>query len=218
MEMLAAAYPETPPKALLELTIGRRDERLLELRERLFGREMAGVAACPSCGGRLEMALDAADLRTVSANAAAGELALNSAGYEVRFRPPNTQDLLASSQAEPGMRQQLVLRRCVLAVERDGAAANPEALPAEVIDRVTEQMARADPLADVQLALSCPACGHQWRAAFDIASFLWSEIEAAAGRLLREVHRLAAAYGWSEGEILALSPMRRQYYLAMVGE
>lgn len=218
IDLLAAAYPETPVSALLDLTIGRRDEQLLALRERLFGPGMAAIAACPSCDGRLEMTVDSADLRTASVRNGAAELALASGEYQVRFRPPNSQDLLAAASVQADERREAVLRRCVLAVERAGVPSEPEDLPAEVAERVAIEMAEADPLADVQLALSCPFCGHQWRAAFDIASFLWKEIEAAAGRLLREVHRLAAVYGWSEREILSLSPMRRQYYLAMVGE
>jgi hypothetical protein len=34
--------------------------------------------------------------------------------------------------------------------------------------------------------------------------------------LFDDIHLLAQAYGWSEGEILALSPARRSAYLARV--
>ena len=77
-------------------------------------------------------------------------------------------------------------------------------------------MAQADPQADVQLALSCPVCGHKWQTAFDIVSFFWSEINAWAARILREVHILAWGYGWREADILALRPWRREVYLEMV--
>ena len=79
-------------------------------------------------------------------------------------------------------------------------------------------MAQADPQADVQLALSCPACSHQWQSVFDIVSFFWSEMNAWAYRILREVHILASAYGWREADILAMSPYRRQLYLKMVSK
>jgi hypothetical protein len=46
---------------------------------------------------------------------------------------------------------------------------------------------------------------------------LWREIESMAGRLLRDVHALASAYGWHEKDILALSPVRRQFYLTLIG-
>jgi hypothetical protein len=79
-------------------------------------------------------------------------------------------------------------------------------------------MAEADALGDVQLALTCPQCGHEWQAPFDIASFLWTEINAWAHRTLQDVHELARAYGWREADILALSPWRRQVYLEMISQ
>ena len=41
-------------------------------------------------------------------------------------------------------------------------------------------------------------------------------MEGRAKRLLMDVHLLARAYGWSEAEVLALSPARRRFYLEMV--
>ena len=45
-----------------------------------------------------------------------------------------------------------------------------------------------------------------------------SEIDAWARTILYQVHLLASVYGWSESEILALSPWRRHLYLQMIGE
>lgn len=78
-------------------------------------------------------------------------------------------------------------------------------------------MAEAEPQADVQLALACPACGHRWLATFDVVSYFWSEVNAWAYRVLGEVHTLAFAYCWREEDILAMSPWRRRVYLEMVG-
>lgn len=75
-----------------------------------------------------------------------------------------------------------------------------------------------DPQADIELALTCPACGAQWRTPFDITAFLWRELEAWAMRTLRETHLLATAYGWSEEDILALSAWRRQHYIGLIGD
>ena len=66
------------------------------------------------------------------------------------------------------------------------------------------------------LALACPACGHRWQSVFDIAAFLWREIDAWAQRTLRDVHALARGYGWHESDILALTATRRQIYLEMI--
>jgi len=78
------------------------------------------------------------------------------------------------------------------------------------------RMAKADPQAEVLITMQCPACPHQWSAPLDIGAFFWAELNAWATRMLREVHLLAAAYGWREPDILALSPRRRQLYLEML--
>jgi len=77
-------------------------------------------------------------------------------------------------------------------------------------------MVESDPQSHIELALTCPACEQDWQVVFDIASYLWSEIQTWALRILHEVHILASAYGWREADILALSPLRRQLYLERV--
>ena len=87
---------------------------------------------------------------------------------------------------------------------------------AEVCDAAEERLAAADPGAELELALACPSCDHRWTQDLDPVAFLWAEIDGWARRLAGEVHVLAAAYGWGEAEILALSPLRRRLYLEAV--
>jgi hypothetical protein len=88
-------------------------------------------------------------------------------------------------------------------------------LPEAVVQEINRRMAEADPQADVQVTVSCAACGVAWQAMFDIASFLWGEVDRWARRMLHEVHVLASAYGWTEAEILRLGPWRRRVYLGL---
>ena len=81
---------------------------------------------------------------------------------------------------------------------------------------MAQRLAAADTDADLGVDLSCVACGHDWRAAFDVAEHVWSDVDTAARRLLLDVHRLACAYGWREPDVLALSAARRHYYLELV--
>jgi len=218
VELLSVVYPEASLDCLLGLSIGQRDAELLALRERLFGPEMAGVTVCPQCGGRLDLTLNAAEMRSACAQEPEAGLALSVAGYELQFRPPTSEDLAAALDFDGADEaRNRLLGRCLLSAQRDGATLRSDELPHEVVDSVSDWMARADPLADIQLAVSCPLCDHHWQAAFDIVSFLWREIESLAARLLRDVHTLASAYGWHERDILALSPVRRQFYLALLG-
>jgi|SRR5579863_5158500 hypothetical protein len=204
------------PDGASRLTIGRRDAELLALREWLFGAEMAAVVACPRCKVELDLELDAAEIRSAAIEPPEGEMRLCAHGYEVTFRVPECADLefLEDTDDEESWRQ--LLGRCVLSATRQDGEPLCGELPDEVVEAITAQMANSDPLADIRLALNCPACEHRWLAVFDIVSFLWREITSFARRLLREVHDLASVYGWSEKEILSLSYERRQYYLGLI--
>jgi hypothetical protein len=214
--LLAAACADTSPETLAALSIGKRDALLLTLREQTFGPEMAGLAVC-SCGEQLELSFTALDIRAGSGMQPAQELFLDVAGYELCLRLPNSLDLLAAIYTDLARNRCLLLERCVLSASRDGTPVGVDRLPAEVVETTINRLADADPQADVWLAVSCPSCGTRQRVSFDILAFFWSEIEAWALRVLREVHTLAWAYGWHERDILALSSNRRQSYLEMVG-
>jgi hypothetical protein len=218
LALLTAAYPEQTPETLAELSIGRRNACLLQIRKRLFGSALASVAYCPNCGERLEFSFDMAEIWMEPAEEMPGLLKLSAEGYEVRYRLPNSSDLLAlagvTTAAEAA--QANLLARCLVEVTQAGTAQTAADLPPTVIAAVVEGMAKADPQGDVQVFLTCSTCTHEWLASFDIVSYFASELDAWAMRILREVHELASAYGWREADILALSPQRRQIYLELI--
>jgi hypothetical protein len=215
LTLLEAAYPEASPD---ELASGRRDADLLALREISFGSEMAGAAVCPRCGEQLELSFNVAQIRLQSVARTGQGFALTVDGYNLRVRPPNSQDLAATAeQSDAGLRRRLLLEQCLTAAYREAEPVLASELPANVFDAIEDGIAQADPQADIRLAIACPVCDHQWHGVFDILVFFWSEIDAWAARILHEVHVLASAYGWREHDILALSPRRRQFYLEMTG-
>jgi len=216
--MLQTANPGIPAETWESLSIGGRDAQLLSLREGLWGPRMDAVAACPNCTELLDLNLSTRELlgqRGLPTN----EAVTTSLGeYTLTFRLPTTGDLIALGQhGDLETLSARLLRSCVLAAFRQGVAVHPGELPPEIVGGIEDQMEEADPLANVQLSLCCPSCDHTWRAIFDILSYLWTEVEIWAWRMLADVHTLARAYGWSESDILELSPTRRQFYLNMVG-
>ncbi|MEK8145417.1 hypothetical protein NKH18_40785 [Streptomyces sp. M10(2022)] len=108
---------------------------------------------------------------------------------------------------------------CAVRALRDGELIAVEQLAALLPERVerliAEKAAEADPTAEVTLNVACPECGEATPAELDITFYLWTELDTWARDLLLDVHLLATAYGWSEPEILALSPIRRRYYLEL---
>ncbi len=218
LTLLAAASPGTTPQQLARLSVGERDARLLRLREAVFGPRLSGLANCPACGETVESDFTADCLGGAATRTLEEPVALSAEGFEVRFRLPNTLDLEAAAhEPELEVAKSRLLERCVVAAERSGQPVGAAALPPTVVHALSEAMEAADPQANIELALACPSCGHRWSEAFDIGSFFWAELNSWAGRTLREVHLLASAYGWTEAEVLALSPWRRQVYLQMVG-
>ena len=216
LALLASANPDSSREALASLSVGRRDAALLRLREWAFGHEITSNAACENCGQVLEMTLDTSRLRHPSCDAPApAEFPLAAQGCELRMRLPNTADLLACSGMDPDEIPRKLFTRCLVSAGSQGKQLGAEQLPEEVVQAAIEEMERTDPQANVEIDISCAACGHQWRELFDIVSFFWIEIDAWARRMLREIHILASAYGWSETEILNLSPLRRHWYLEM---
>ena len=226
LSMLGLAFPQVPAANLARLPIGQRDACLLRLRELTFGSRLKGLADCPACHERLEMDFDAGDLYDPSAlpvdggtvEPARSESSFRVDAYELTFRLPTSADLTAlAAYTGAAPARAALLNACLVSVRRDGESVDGGSLPAEVLNALEEKMAAADPSANLTLALNCPACGHTWQIIFDIVSYLWSEVNAWSARLLREVHILAAAYGWREADILALSAWRRQCYLEMIG-
>lgn len=212
--LLEAACPDETPEALATLPVGRRDARLLKLRASMLGPRLESVVACPACGEPLEFSLEAKTLLAASEEDLPETLTIQNDGYAISFRLPNSLDL-ADVVTRPDGAVSLVLERCLVQARYQGEDVGVAHLPEEAITAIIDRMREADPQADVRLALSCPACAHQWQSLFDIVSFFWSELEAWAQRLLHDVHTLASTYGWREADILAMSAWRREQYLNM---
>ena len=215
LTLLSVAAPDDDPDALAMLSIGERDRRLLALREAVFGPQMTGLVACTRCGEQLELEFVADELRAAPQNDAV--LALRAGGHELVLRLPDSRDLLAVAAADASEAPALLLERCVVSARAGDRPAAVDGFAPELIAAIGRRLADADPQADLRFTLSCPACCFSWAAPFDVVAYLWAELEAWSGRLLAEVHALASAYGWSETDVLALNPVRRQWYLRMVG-
>ena len=208
--LAAAARPDWPVDAIADLPLGAVNKSLLELRAACFGSRIDGHADCPRCGQRLSFSVDANELLATapdddSSNSREAEVA------GLRVRTPSLRDLAAvSPEADAEHAARRLLARCTLA--GDAAQLDEAARLA-----VEQKLDALDPHADLTLAVQCVACGHADLVQLDAGQLLWDEIESRAQALLHEVHLLASAYGWSEPQILALTPARRASYLAMVG-
>ena len=216
MVLLEAAAPDQAPGALAGMSIGERDAWLLSLRESHFGPRVTGIVTCQACQEQIEVDFDIRQVRT-SPPASTEPLSVSESGYQVNFRLPGTGDIAPSiREGDLEATRRALFERCAVSAYHDGREITPASVPQQVVDAVEARMGEADPQADIRLALTCTECAVAWEATFDIATFLWTEVDAWARRTLLEVHLLASAYGWRESDILALSPPRRRFYLEAV--
>jgi len=200
--------------ALERWPIGRRDAALLDVHEATFGERLDGVTECANCGEPLELGFAVRELR--ARHAAGDGERVDAGGCAISLRPPTTADLrAAAAAADAAAGERALLERCVVSAEYDGRPVAPTDLPAESIEALDRRLAELDPQSDLRIALTCPECAHRWSVGLDPADFVWREVEARAHELLADVAALAALYGWSESDVLALSPARRAAYLEL---
>jgi hypothetical protein len=213
---LLSAATGAPRAELARTSLGARNGLALELRERTFGAALDGTAACPACGAELELSTSTSALRSGATHADDAALALSVGGVELVLRRLDSADLAAIVPLARDDARRALLARAIVSARRAGEPVEPEALPDDVVAAIAERLTAADPLLDLRFAVACPSCGHAWSAPFDPGAFLWTEVAARARRLVRDVHDLAVAYGWSEADALAVPAARRRAYLAIV--
>jgi len=197
----AQAWPDLP--------LGVRDAQLVALRSNWFGPEFQAVLRCESCGEMLSATLD---LRSLPPAPATSEIRVG----EHRVRLPTTRDLAALADPAGTLPQDdadAAARRLLQRLAEPAGDRPASAVSSSHAVDIEAALEAADPLAHVEVELVCERCGHRHNRALDIAACLWDDVQAQGERVLAEVDALASAYGWTEGEILAMPATRRRLYL-----
>lgn len=205
---LGAALPDVSQGTLADWPLGRRNTALVALHCACFGPRLQAWIACARCAEKLEFELDGRVLAQRAEQTDYGEPVVVDGET---FRLPTTRDVARVLQEPDPDRAALRLADACRVASDDSPASRVLDL-----EEVGRRMSLADPMAEILIKLPCPACGHENNPPLDIGSFLWTELEVRARRLLLEIHVLATAYGWTEQTVLSLSEQRRAAYLGMV--
>lgn len=195
------AAPDLDAASDLSLARAAR-QALAELRARV-GPALDAVLSCPTCAALLDVALPLDEIQ------AEFEVVEDRAQVDgVVVRGPTTADLLvALAAANPAA---ALRERCV--------TWPVDTLPDddELAARVAATAERVAGAAGVGLRLACPECGGEVVADVDVVELFTERVAEEARAVLADVAVLAAAFGWTEREVLALSSARRQAYLGLV--
>jgi hypothetical protein len=218
LTLLHLSSPERSRESIAALSLAERDLDLWRLRQITFGEWLRATLPCAGCSAQIEFTLALSSviepLERLQLTARVEEQIL---GWDVAVRLVTTRDLEAAlSMQDEEMGKQILLERCVSLKSASGVASDWESAPDAVRNLALEAFEEIHEGAEFTCVATCPQCGAVEMADLDIGRFLWFEVRNAAKRLLREIHELASAYGWSEAAILGMTPQRRQSYLAMV--
>ncbi|HET6613310.1 MAG TPA: hypothetical protein VFG83_15035 [Kofleriaceae bacterium] len=192
------------PGDAAKLTCADRDQALAALCCATFGDRVDGTRICERCGERFDLELRLSDLAgAVWADCppAPGD-GVHTAADGTRFRLPTGEDELAVWGLSADDAAAALLSRCVV-----------EDQPVHESSAVLSAMERVGPTLDLDLDAACSECGHPHAVAFSVQAWVLGHLEQSRPHLLREIHVLARAYGWSLDDILRLP---RQSRLALV--
>lgn len=202
------------PASLLDLPVGWAGTLGLRCYLASFGSQVDALTVCQACGATLDVTLSLTELLPGPADPPGDPVparTLPLAGGTVTVRSPTVRDLIAAA-ADADPRGALV-RRC---------AQGPRSAPVEVAGLGPDELALVDEALEdlsglglITVRAACPDCGEPVAALLDPAALLWQQVQDTAPALLRDVATLAAAFGWSEREILALPAVRRRAYLEL---
>jgi hypothetical protein len=187
------------PGQAYTLTLPDHDVVLAALYRELFGDEVACRILCEGCGAALSVGFSLADLVAARSEVTEVDRELLAA-----LRGPDGDGVYELA----GMRFRLPT--CADVAELHG-------LPLEVAEQALEQRCvLAGPRVATELDAECPTCGHFQSTPFGIEAFLCAALERERALVIREVHVLARAYGWSRADILDMARSDRHLHVRLV--
>ncbi|MGE5287158.1 MAG: hypothetical protein ACM3ML_08160 [Micromonosporaceae bacterium] len=218
--------PSRPTRATIRsLLVADRNYLVLKLHQATFGSRVDMVLTCPrpACGARMDVdfQIDALPVRRDPQQPSYRLEHDREEVPEVRFQLPNGADLEALAAGGGGAGA--LLERCVLVGAEDASgppASGPPGwvgeLPENLRASLEAEMERRSPGVEREIEATCPECGHAFEAAYDpVRSFL-AEVWRGRGEFDREVHLLSFHYHWPLREILGMTRLRRQAYVALL--
>ncbi len=217
--LLTLGYARLSFEDAVTLPLPWREGLLLRLRLANFGGEMRGHSRCKSCGSDNEISLACEDLLTAFPEADAlpakdGVVAALPSGVEARMQGLSSIDLAEAARLPAEAAALLLQERSMKSLAKDGEPRSWQELDAA--DQAALSQALENLSGGLRLEVICPACSGKENREIDLGMWLAQEVSRAAQGLIGEVDTLARAYGWSENDILNLSPARRRLYLERV--
>ena len=211
------AYTES---TLWEWSLNRRLQGVLAITAATIGPTVLLRAKCSAtdCGEELELPLELAMFQ--QANEPETLCCKLDDTTQLALRLPTGKDQDRWLNQFYGASQDLALsmaRSLVSSVQGELPQADWR-LPEAWLDPVAEALAESDPLTALSLHSQCPVCHEDNELELDLEGWLLQQLADEQVMLLRQVHRLASVYHWSEEQIISLPQRRRNDYLTLINK
>jgi hypothetical protein len=194
-----------------DLVAADRDRVLAALYIQTFGDRIENTLHCEACELPFDIHFSlralTATLDKRSRNPRFTPIGVNlfEAAGGWRFRLPTGCDERAAAAAPSRTAESVLAERCV----PDSETRPDIAVLQTALDEVA-------PLLQFELKAGCPECGRVHLVQFDIQTYLLRSLLNEQLHLFSDIHRIAAAYGWSAEEILSLTRTERRRLVDLV--
>jgi len=84
------------------------------------------------------------------------------------------------------------------------------------LDQIGVELEQHDGLMTLEINTCCPVCSKDLLLDLDLEEKLLEILSSEQKLLLKQIHKIALAYQWSEADIVAMPNKRRQFYLAQI--
>jgi hypothetical protein len=195
--------------AAARVTLGTHHRQLLALHRDLVGTALEAVVTCRHCATDSEFPVPVEAVLDLPAPLPENIVTVEVDAVRETFRLPTVEDL----DATHGLAYDDAVRRLAECTHVGGGA---PLLGSGDLARLAAAWDEADPAGDVTVDVDCVGCGAPLAVSVDPVEFVTRDLDRFLDRVLREVHALATAYGWTEETILALPTSRRRRYLELV--
>lgn len=182
--------------------------RLLAATESIDRLKLMARCRQPTCAERFEFELLMAMLHDSISGDETVQVLLND-GRPVSLRRPNGRDLHQWNSLKLETRSAAIdamLKSLVV----DGQT-TPDDEPV-----LAKALSDLDPLVAFTVSCACPVCRSANEVRVDLEDIVLNRLRQKQRAMLGDIHKLAAHYGWTEPEVLAIPPHRRAHYLAMI--
>jgi hypothetical protein len=202
-----------PGEELWALEVGQRTAWMLRIAARSGAQSLAYRTRCDArgCGEPIELELPIDDLLSLESHDGSALTVYVEQRTIVLRRPTGADQLAWARGTFADLRQATLAAASSLLLEEENAVGNDAELRA-VEDVLTER----DPLAHYTVSSVCPNCGSHTDHDIDLTALAIEWLRGARAQMVETVHALARSYHWTESDIFAVAPWRREHYLRLV--